>query len=594
MATRRTGKHGVIDKAAEFSGLRFAVYARKSTEDARHEDHRSTARQTEQARHYVEARGGEVLPDCVYQDDAISGAEFRNRAGLIRLLDALKNGKPFNAVVASEESRFGREQIETSYILKQITDAGVRVFYYMEGREAKLDSAMDKIMASLTLFGAELEREKARQRARDAAERKARQGFVTGGEPFGYENVHYQNGQEVPRGAPHDYVKRRIKEDEAVVVRAVFKMYEAGYGHVVIAKTMNRHPRYADQLREFFGGQPPAPPRKRTGSWAPTQVREMLYRRLYRGEIVWGQYTNVDRNGRAGLRVKRDPSEHLVISAPDLRIVPEPLWQAVQKRLQVINEGYLRDTRGKLWGQPDRGREGRYLLTGLAKCGCCGWSLAVLGGVRRVYGCAHSFRRGVCANTVTQPVALVDAAFLTALEREVLTPERFRYAVEVAVERVRERLVKSPDCRISLEQERKGLQRKIERWTEAVGDRDVASVFIPKIKQANARVMEIDAELARLTAAPTLGVLELKRLEREIEGELARFADLLRGNVPRARQALKKLLVDRVEFTPVQERNGKGTYAFKGELHYGALLRGGISGIYPDKNPLGTPMVLRA
>ncbi len=587
MARQRAGKHGLNSETPEFSGLRFAVYVRKSNEDARHEDHRSTARQIEQARRYVEARGGEVLPDCVYQDDAISGAEFKNRAGLIRFLDTLKNGKPFNAIVMSEESRLGREQVETAYILKQITDAGVRVFYYMDDREAKLDSAMDKIMASLTLFGAELEREKARQRARDTAERKARQGFVTGGEPYGYENVHYKDGVEVLRGAPHDYVKRRIKENEAAVIRSVFRMYEVGYGHVVIAKTMNGYPRYADQLREFFGGQSPAPPRKRTGSWAPTQVREMLYRRLYRGEIVWGQYTNVDRNGRAGLRVKRDSSEHLVVPAPDLRIVPEPLWQAVQRRLQVVNEGYLRDTRRKLWEQPDRGREGRYLLTGLAKCGCCGWNLAVLGGVRRVYGCAHSFRRGICANTVTQPVAAVDAAFLAALEREVLTPERFRYAVEIAVERVRERLAKDPDCRPMLEQERKGLQRKIERWTEAVGDRDVATVFIPKIKQANARVMEIGAELARLAAAPTLGVLELKRLEREIDGQLVRFADLLRGNVPRARQALKKLLVDRVEFTPVQERNGKGTYAFKGELHYGALLRGGI---YPDKNPLGTPL----
>jgi len=588
---RRAGKtrQPVTSESQEFSGLRFAVYARKSTDDARHEDHKSVARQIAQARAYVEARGGEVLADHLHQDDAVSGAEFKHRAGLLRLMEALKNGKPFNAVVMSEESRLGREQVETAYILKQITDAGVRVFYYMDAREAKLDSALDKIMASLTLFGAELEREKAKQRARDAAERKARQGFVTGGEPYGYENVHYQNGQEVPRGAPHDYVKRRIKEDEAAVIRAAFTMYETGYGQVVIAKTMNGHPRYASQLQEFFSGQPPAPPRRRTGSWAPTQVREMLYRRLYRGEIVWGQYTGIDRNGRAGLRVKRDSSEVLVLPAPELRIIPEPLWQVVQRRLQAINEKYLRDTRGKLWGKPDLGREGNYLLTGLAKCGLCGWNLAVLGGVRRVYGCAHSFRRGVCSNSVTQPVALVDATFLAALEREVLTPERFRYAVDVAVERVRERLAKDPDCRPALERERKGLQQKIERWTEAVGDRDVAAVFVPKIKQANARVMEIDAELARLATAPTLGVLELRRLEREVEGELARFTDLLRGNVPCARQALKKLLVDRVEFTPVKEGNGKGAYAFKGELHYGALLRGAI---YTDTIPLGTPMVI--
>lgn len=50
----------------EFVGLRFAVYTRKSNEDARHEDHRSTGRQVAQATAYVEARRGEVLPDHVY------------------------------------------------------------------------------------------------------------------------------------------------------------------------------------------------------------------------------------------------------------------------------------------------------------------------------------------------------------------------------------------------------------------------------------------------------------------------------------------------------------------------------------------------
>jgi len=85
----------------------------------------------------------------------------------------------------SEQSRLGREQLETGYLLKQIRDAGVKVFYYLTGDEAKLDSALDKMMASLTSFAAEMEREKARQRARDAAVRFNRafqvQGIMAGG-----------------------------------------------------------------------------------------------------------------------------------------------------------------------------------------------------------------------------------------------------------------------------------------------------------------------------------------------------------------------------------------------------------------------------
>jgi DNA invertase Pin-like site-specific DNA recombinase len=85
----------------------------------------------------------------------------------------------------SEESRLGRESIETAYALKQLVRAGVRVFFYLEDRERTLDSPTDKIMLSLMTFADELEREKARQRTYAAMQRKARAGHVTGGWCFG-------------------------------------------------------------------------------------------------------------------------------------------------------------------------------------------------------------------------------------------------------------------------------------------------------------------------------------------------------------------------------------------------------------------------
>jgi len=66
------------------------------------------------------------------------------------------------------------------------------------------------------------------------------------------------------------------------------------------------------------------------------------------------------------------------------------------------------------------------------------------GSPQRVYGCSHHHKRGVCGNGLTQSVARVDSAFLGALEREVLTPERFAHAVRCGVDRVREQLTKDP------------------------------------------------------------------------------------------------------------------------------------------------------
>ena len=79
-----------------------------------------------------------VSDEHIYVDDGISGAEFVKRPGLIRPMNALKPRPAFQFLVMSEESRLGREQIETAYALKQIMDSGVRVFFYLEDRERTL------------------------------------------------------------------------------------------------------------------------------------------------------------------------------------------------------------------------------------------------------------------------------------------------------------------------------------------------------------------------------------------------------------------------------------------------------------------------
>jgi hypothetical protein len=168
---------------------------------------------------------------------------------------------------------------------------------------------------------------------------------------------------------------------------------------------------------------------------------------------------------------------------------------------------------------------------------------------------------------------LADAAFLAALERECLMPERFRRAVEHAMARVREELAKDPDRGPTLEKERAGLGRKIARMVVAIGDGAGPKALVDEIKKAEERIAEIAAELARLAAGPALAAVDLGRIEEAVAEQLRRFAGLLQGNVPRARQLLKKLLADRVEFSPVDAGDGRRAYAFTGQLSYGAAIR---------------------
>jgi DNA invertase Pin-like site-specific DNA recombinase len=103
-----------------------AIYARKSTDQNLPDEEKSVTRQIERARSYAAAKGWTVGAD-VYADDGISGAEFVKRPGFLRLMNALKPRPPFQVLIMSEESRLGREQIETAYALKPRLTLTVRL-----------------------------------------------------------------------------------------------------------------------------------------------------------------------------------------------------------------------------------------------------------------------------------------------------------------------------------------------------------------------------------------------------------------------------------------------------------------------------------
>src|SRR5262245_51983931 len=200
--------------------LPAAIYARKSTEQNVADEEKSVARQIELARACAVQRGFEVSAEHIYVDDAISGAEFDRRPGLMRLLNALRPRAPFTGLFLADKDRLGREQFETNHILKQISLAGVSVFEYQNGGlQIRLDSPIDKLIMSVSNFAAELERAKASQRTRDALQLKAQRGHVAGGAVFGYRNVRVvgQDGQ-------RSHVLREIREDEAATVQHIFSL----------------------------------------------------------------------------------------------------------------------------------------------------------------------------------------------------------------------------------------------------------------------------------------------------------------------------------------------------------------------------------
>ena len=542
-----------------------AIYARKSTEQNGVADaEKSVTRQIEHATDYAVGKGWSVAEEYIYCDDGISGAEFENRPGFLRLMNAITPQPPFQVLIMSEESRLGREAIETAYALKELVTAGVRVFFYLEDRERTLDSPTDKIMLSLTAYTDELEREKARQRTYDAMRRKAKAGHVTGGRVFGYDNVEILGPPDDQGRQQRSHVERRIHDAEAIVIREIFSLCAQGLGMRRIAKHLNE-----------LGAACPRAQRGRPQAWAPSSIREVLYRPLYRGEIVWNQSQKRDRWGRTRQRA-RPQEEWLRVKAPHLRIVPSESWKAAHQRLTGARKIYLRGTQGQLWGRPTDGVESKYLLTGLARCGVCGGSLVVRSrshGGRRAffYGCTSYHHRGrtVCTNALEMPLAAADEAVLSHLESDALCPEVMEAALARAVQQL---ATPEPDAgkrRRVLKATRKKLERDLAQLTVAITAGGPLKTLVSAIKTAERQVDQVDTELAGLDGRACVSGGERQRIERELRVRLDDWRGLLRRHVPQARQILRKLLVDRVVFTPKTDY-----YEFTGSWTLGKLVSG--------------------
>jgi site-specific DNA recombinase len=99
--------------------------------------------------------------------------------------------------------------------------------------------------------------------------------------------------------------------------------------------------------------------------------------------------------------IPRPESEWIRVEVPELRMVPEKLWQAVQQRIAQNN------TLGKarLGGLSRTQWSRTYVFSGILICGDCNSSMVIISGVGKrgyvKYGCHGHKHTGVCKNNWT-------------------------------------------------------------------------------------------------------------------------------------------------------------------------------------------------
>src|SRR5262245_9268605 len=496
-----------------------AIYARKSTEQQVADNAKSVARQVALARAFAARQGWSVPEEHVYIDDAISGAEYVKRPAYLRLMAALEPAPPFGALIVMEQSRLGRDTGRVLLAIEALEEAGVAIWSYQDGgRRISVADESDEVTATVAGLVDKMHKRQASARGREAMRAKASQGHVAGGIVYGYRNV---------REAGH--VRRVIHEPEAAVVRRLFAELAAGRGFTRIAKGLT-----AD------GVVSPHPGR----GWAASGVREMIFRPLYRGQIVYGK-TRRQTKGGTKVKVAVPEAEWLTVDAPHLRLVSEALWQAAHQRLDRTRATYLRSTNGKLWGRPEAGLESQHLLSGFVCCAACGGAMHAIKrtsqrGAPQRYYVSHTHRvRGdrLCANAWSAPMTALDQDVLAVLARDVLTPERIQRTVQRALALHTERPEAVAAQQAAVTRDLRRLEQECQRLAAVLATGEPLATVLAALRERERQRAALQAQLDHLEGLSRAAVRwAAEGLAEELTSRLSDWQGVLSGQPVLGRQ----------------------------------------------------------
>ena len=371
---------------------RAAIYARYSSDNQRDASIEDQVRQCTKELANLNAR-------CIntYTDHAISGSTHL-RPGYQRLLEDSRNGA-FDVVIAEALDRLSRDQEDVTGLFKQLKFQGIQLITLSEGEITELHVGLKGTMNALYL-------KDLATKTHRGMEGRVRQGRSGGGRCYGYELVSDADAAGTPENG-----KRVIKDEEAAIVLKIFRSYRNGMSPNAIAMALNS---------EHVPGPKGVPWSDTTiyGNWR--RGTGILNNELYIGRLIWNRQSFV-KDPETGRRVSRPNPEAswIIQEVPELRIVPQDLWDAVKRRQEKNRKLVTKDKREGV--RSERARRPVYLLSRLLRCGVCGGSYTIISTTR--YGCTNAKTRGTCTNRLTIRRDHLEQTVLMGLKSQLLEPD---------------------------------------------------------------------------------------------------------------------------------------------------------------------------
>ena len=322
----RTIKAAVLEEKK----LKVCAYVRVSTDQT--EQKNSFSAQMEHYTTYIKNNKAWNFAG-IYADQALSGKNAAKRPEFIRMVTDAEN-KKFDLIITKSISRFARNTADCLETVRKLKTIGVDIYF-----EKKLINTLNatELMLSILSSVAEEELNSISQNMRWAYQRRFMNGIskINTTRFLGYD-----------KGKDGNLI---INEEQATIVRRIFKDYLSGLGISMIANGLKE-----DGIRNIYGNI----------KWASSAIRDIIKNEKYVGDMLLQKTITKDfkknRNkGEVPMYYVKD-AHPAIVSRDDFEKAQELMLERARAKnnLEGNREKYLK----------------RYAFTGTIECGHCGKS----------------------------------------------------------------------------------------------------------------------------------------------------------------------------------------------------------------------------
>lgn len=496
------------------------IYARVSTEEQAKEGF-SISAQLDELKRYAEQNGFEYIGE--YVDEGVSGKSIVGRPEMRKLLRDAERNK-FDIVLVYKIDRISRKLKDALDISDVLEKSNVSLICPKENFD--MSSPTGKMVFQMMGSFAEFERNTTVDRVKMGMKERAKQGKFNGGICLGY------NSKE----------KRLIiNQEEANIVRLIFKYAEEGYGYKAIVHRINELG-YRTKKGKLF---------------STNGVKEILDNPMYIGKIRFNQVENWSEKRRKG-----KSSNPIISDGEHEPIIEQSQWEKVQT---------IRKQRSH---RPAQSNE-PYILRSLLKCPACGSGMV---SSRSKIGKDKSYRYYVCGQyhnkgkEACRPHSIrADTAEKQVIDylANILT---YPNALHKIVEQVnRERANAEQPLREELQLVNKKLSKidtQIKNATDKfLNDVDLQEILAPKLKELQTEKKELTTRLERLSTC--LSNCDTDPVDHEaVRRLLSDFQKTLGKLEPEQQKALLHLVIKEITIDKEVLKKGLGRNIKQILLHF--------------------------